>query len=140
MEIFLKKIILPTCKSLLKVSRKIYKTQKLGNFLIQYIGVYQTNHKCSYLHALMCFLLSWGLQCSYNLPDDNCHRQVHKLIHSYNMSRWVCYKSVWGAAGWSVITGTTELFCNVQPLLSRLRHVKSSCFHCVTCRWTLSAW
>ena len=37
-----------------------------------------------------------------------------------------------GAAGRSVFTGTTELFCNVQPQSNGLRHVKSRCFHFAT--------
>ena len=32
----------------------------------------------------------------HNLPHDNCQKQLHKLINSYNMNRWVCYKGV----GW----------------------------------------
>ena len=88
-------MILPQCKVLSKASCKIYETQKLGNVLIWCISLYQTNKKCSYLHPLVCFLLPQGLQCSHNLPHDNCHKQLHKLIYFYNMSRWVCSKDIW---------------------------------------------
>ena len=49
------------------------------------------------------------------------------------------WRSQSGAAGKSVFTGTTELFWNVQLQSSELRHFKSRCSHCTTCRWTLSA-
>ena len=87
-------MILSPCKVLSKVSCKIYKTQKIGNILIQCISLYQTS-KCSNLHPLVCFLLPQGLQCSKNLPYDNCQKQLHKLIHSYDLSRLVCYKGMW---------------------------------------------
>ena len=148
-------MIFPSCKVFSKVSHKIYETQKLTNVVIQFISLYQTNQTCSHLHLLVCFLLPQRLQCSRNIYLENFQKQLNKLIHSYDMKWWVCYKGVWwwfflfqqytwgsqsGAAGGSVFTGTTELFCNAQTQLSGLRHVKSRCFHCATCRWILSAW
>ena len=137
-----------------KVSRKIHETQNVGNVHIQCISLYQTNENVPISILLCVFFLHVDFQYSHYISHYNCYKELHKLIHSYAMSRWVCYKGVWW---WFYICNEPIGVANPE-LLEDLsvqgqqnnsatpnpnRMIKTwqiQVFHCATSSWTLSAW
>ena len=91
---FLKKWYCHSVKFCQRYHAKYAKHKNLSMFLYTVLFYIKPMKNVPICILLCVFFFPQGLQCSHNLLHDNCYKQLQKLVHSYDMSRWVCYKCV----------------------------------------------